>query len=290
MDEAIEALKREASRHCGENEYIGDDWLIHCSICGEAKQVLVGEPNCAPHLLHTKAMPRLCKCDVEEGDRQRAESVRREIEEMTKEARNDCFGTSGFVSARFDTAEPSKQMEACRKYAREFLKEYAGRSAKAEGVGLILYGAVGSGKTFLASCIANDLVDQGQRVKFTTLADLCDQIAGNYGNTSAVLDSLARYDLVVLDELGVSDLEEDSGRTAKRIYRIVNRLYDSKTPMVITTNVPPDVFSDAKGPNYRIFSRLLGRCARIEVSGKDRRADESAKALKLVGEMMRHGH
>ena len=252
------------TRYDRETEYIGDDGLIHCATCGEPKQFLFeADKGCAYHLIQQKAMPRLCRCEREMADEEERRIIAEELERRTADARADCFGTSGYINARFATStDDCEQYGKCLAYAEEF--------AQLKPDGLLLYGAVGAGKTHLAACIANRVIDDGFTAKFTSVARLSGIVTGAYGNVN-VLDSLTRYDLVVLDDLGV---ERDDARTSERVFHIVNTLIEAKVALVITSNLDIKSIADATQPGYRTYSRILGECIRLKAfTGADKRKD-----------------
>ena len=294
MNDFMDAMKLDVSRYCNDDEFVGDDLLIHCKTCGEPKQELIrdaSEYHCSPNLLHTKAQPRLCKCERTRGDEQRIASMLMEKEEAIRESRRDCFGNNSYISAVFDESETSKAAQSCRAYAEHFNdKMKNGQTPRTGGVGLLLYGPIGTGKTYLAASIANLLVDKGYKVKFTSLPAICDQITGNFGNTEKILDELSSYDLVVLDELRKEETESSNPKTSDRVYRVIDRLYSNKIPMIITTNLPKETIKNRDGAAYRIYSRILGRCVLIPVNGTDRRIDDSNDNKENLKEMILNEH
>lgn len=259
-----------------ETEYIGDDGLIHCTECGEPKQELPeAYSGCAYHLIQQNAMPRLCRCERDKADADRARIVADEIARRTASTRKECFGKSRYINATFKSSDDdSEQYGKCLAYAEEF------RQIKPDG--LLLYGAVGAGKTHLAACVANRVIDDGFRAKFTSVSSLSGMVTAAYGNIN-VLDSLLDYDLVVIDDLGTERADE---RTAERLFYIVDLLIDNDVAMVITSNLDLKAIADAEQPGYRTYSRILGACIRLKAfDGADRRkvlGMDKAKRFKQI--------
>ena len=57
----------------------------------------------------------------------------------------------------FGVAEDNKDIQMAKRYVEQWKK------VKAENLGLLLWGDVGTGKSFVAACIANALLDQAFR-------------------------------------------------------------------------------------------------------------------------------
>jgi DNA replication protein DnaC len=60
----------------------------------------------------------------------------------------------------------TQAMQKARIYANHW------QEAKEKGAGLLLWGGVGSGKTYMAACIANKLLNQGKKVLITDLVSI----------------------------------------------------------------------------------------------------------------------
>ena len=72
------------------------------------------------------------------------------------------------------------------------------------GQGLLLWGDVGTGKTFIAGCIANALLDRGIPVLMTNFSRVLMRLTSNIAeDKNAFLDGLDAFRLLVIDDLGI---------------------------------------------------------------------------------------
>lgn len=129
--------------------------------------------------------------------------------------------------------------------------------------GLLFTGEVGSGKTFLACCIANNLLKKGKPVLFAVVPDLLDEIRSTY-DTGRNTDELTEFDLLdkarqvpllILDDLGAHNYTE---WTRNKIYSIINYRLNHRLPVIVTTNISPEDLEGYLGE--RTTSRLLEMC------------------------------
>lgn len=129
--------------------------------------------------------------------------------------------------------------------------------------GLLFTGQVGSGKTFLACCIANELLAKGKAVLFAVVPDLLDQIRSTYDfgrnfddiTEFDILDTAKQVPLLILDDLGAHNYTE---WTRNKIYSIVNYRLNHRLPIIVTTNIIPEELEKYLGE--RTTSRLLEMC------------------------------
>ncbi|MRI68791.1 IS21-like element helper ATPase IstB, partial [Gracilibacillus thailandensis] len=101
---------------------------------------------------------------------------------------------------------------------------------------LILYGGVGTGKTYLATLISlNAIHSFGNKVKFFTVASLANKLieANQKGNLPKMMKQIEKLDLLVLDELGYIPLHKEG---AELIFQVISMCYENKS-LVITTNL-----------------------------------------------------
>ena len=150
------------------------------------------------------------------------------------------------------------------------------------GAGLLLWGGVGTGKTFLAACVANALLDRSIPVLMPVTGELLNKLMGIYpSERNAFLESLNAYSLLILDDLG---MEHSSEFAMSQMFSIVDSRYRTGKPLIVTTNLtlqelkhPPDL------AHARIYDRLLEMCTPIKINGQNirqLRAHEQMEAMR----------
>lgn len=134
------------------------------------------------------------------------------------------------------------------------------------GTGLLLTGSVGVGKTFLAMCIKNAVAAKGAVTVALNAPELYGRISSTWGKgdvkESELFDVLIDADLLVMDDLGISN-----GRawTGEALYRIVDGRYRHKRPIIATANIAAADLPTNIGA--RTADRLLERCSIITMTG-----------------------
>lgn len=166
--------------------------------------------------------------------------------------------------------------------AKKYVENYY--TMEQRGKGLLLYGGVGTGKTYIVACIINALVEQGVNCKLTNFSRLANEwMAREFTEKQNFVDGLNTYGLLVIDDLGS---ERSSEFMNELIYSVIDTRHKSGKPMIVTTNLSGD---DLKHPKdvtaERVYSRLFEMCIPVEVKGADRRklklrdADKDLKEL-----------
>ena len=176
--------------------------------------------------------------------------------------RDECFNDLAYRNMTFDMDDRPENLlsKAARAYAENF-------QPALEQHGIMFTGNVGTGKTFYACCIANAVIDRGCTAWVTTLQPLVRALC-SYESAEKILAKIRKVDLLVLDDLGSTALNDF---TTDKIFEIVDERYRSGKPLIVTTNLNPDEAWKSSIGMRRIFDRLRERCRHVVVDGESRR-------------------
>lgn len=252
-DETINDLISKASQKRNPLDY-EKNGLLFCGECNTPKQ-------CKVSLLNKNMIVScMCKCEqekVEEEDR-RWEKNQQTI--RIRAMRKDGVVDKGLSDCCFDQADMTENLKKCKNYFDSW------NDMRKNGTGLLLWGGVGTGKTFAAACIVNGLIEHGVSAMITSFP----RILGGKGYfKSDIVDHMNEYELVVIDDLGV---ERSSEYALETVYMVVDERYKSKKPIIITTNLSLEVLDKPDNIRQkRIYDRILEMCVPIRFDGKSRR-------------------
>jgi DNA replication protein DnaC len=135
---------------------------------------------------------------------------------------------------------------------------------------ILLYGPSGQGKTFLSSCIAKDLIENGYSVLYLTAFKLIDLIRNIRFSNDINVNFEERYnllldvDLLIIDDLGT---ELVSNFSKAEIFNIINSRINDRRSTLISTNLTLNELIDTY--SSRIASRIIGNYEPLEFFGPD---------------------
>ena len=206
----------------------------------------------------------MCACQTADYEQQEQERKHREFLDMVAKNRSAGLPDPELRKHTFenDLGYNSKQMNMARKYVDNW------DAFRANSLGLLFWGSVGTGKSFIAGCIANALLDKGVPVIMTNFARLLNKLTDMYaGDRNAYIDSFKRYPLMIIDDLGI---ERNSEFAREQVFSIIDSRYRSQLPMIVTTNLS---LKKLKHPEdmarARIYDRVLERCMPIRVNDQN---------------------
>lgn len=275
----IENMTRKASQnsHYEEGDYINEDGLLMCGKCHMPKQCrFIATWDGKEKKPYTP-----CDCAHERRDAEKrarqAQNLHIEVNRLRKLGFPDSE-MANWTFANDDGSNP-RTTSIARKYVDNFPE------MKKRGKGLLLYGTVGTGKTYTAACIANELISQGRPCLVTNFARITNTLQGMFEGKQRYLDDFNRLDLLVIDDLAA---ERDTSYMNEMIFNIIDSRYRSGKPLIVTSNLTKaDLMASGSIDRQRIYSRLLEMCVPVEVKGTDRRAkklrDDSADMKRLLG-------
>ena len=270
----LDALEVAAS---ADNSSRGDyfvDGIRFCGRCRSPKQLYCDFPDGSGGF-NKRLVPVACKCAEDAYKQEQEQKLDRQFIGLIREkwARfpiNEAFpGSFGE-----DDSPDSKCSGACRKYVEHW------ENMRKEGIGVLLYGGVGSGKSFLASCIANGVLQHRVPAIMTSFPRLLNVLQGAK-DRQAILDYLQSFPLLCIDDLGA---ERDSSYASEQVYNVVDSRLRSGLPLVVTTNLTLEQLRSPQSlVNKRIFDRVLEACPiTLLVNGSSRRAKKAAVRAKIA--------
>ena len=144
-----------------------------------------------------------------------------EIELREREANriNRMVKTAGFrVIKTLDDFVWNSSIELPHGLTREYM---VGLDFLAPKENLIFMGAVGTGKTHLATAIALKACQEGHRVRFFTAAELANILLerNTKGTINSFLSTLKKTELIVIDEIGFVPLHKDA---AELLFQVIS--------------------------------------------------------------------
>ena len=274
----IENMVREASRdsHYEKGDYLNEDGLLMCGKCHTPKQCrFIAKWDGKEKKPYTP-----CVC---ERERQNAEEQARQAQDLRIEVNR--LRKLGFPDAEMrdwtfasDDGTNKTASDIAHRYVDNFTE------MKRHGKGLLFHGPVGSGKTFLAAAIANELISQGRPCMVTNFARITNTLQGMFEGKQRYLDDFNRLDLLVIDDLSA---ERDTSFMNEMIFNIIDARYRSGKPLIITTNLSKEeLINQPNTDKQRIYSRLVEMCFPVEVKNVDRRKkkaqEDSADLRRLL--------
>lgn len=232
-----------------ENEFLNAEGIICCSKCKEPKQ----------SVYEGHKFPIACKCRREQIE----EEQRKEAEKKLAEKRALAIPNPKFRSFTFENDD--LQDEETTKLLKRYVSKF--EEMKNKGLGLLLWGSVGTGKTFYAHCIANELINVGYSVKSTSLSNIV-QIAQDFENGEMSINKILQNQIILIDDVGT---ERQTTFANEQIYNFIDKATSLNRVLILTTNFMPKEFEEAAQDtadlvHARIYSRILEKCYPVKVN------------------------
>jgi DNA replication protein DnaC len=226
------------------------------------------EANCETHGAYVSQLLRIpdgreiwtkCpECDKAEQarkDRERASAMEAERRErIITNALKQAAIPPRFLGRTLDsyeakTAEQAAALSAATQYAEAF------GEALETGRSMVFCGSPGTGKTHLATGIAQQVIAHGRTAAFTTTMNAIRRIRDTYRKASNETESDAIRsftvpDLLILDEVGTQRGTDDE---KVLLFDIINARYEAIRPMIVISNL------DLKGVREYLGERAFDR-------------------------------
>ena len=252
-----------------EDEYVNkDDGLIYCAKCHTPRQCVIhhGDRIVTPSVM----------CDCQRIAEEKAEVAFQKRQEEFRIERMKASGLQDRYLHDYTFANDKGYNPEIEK-AQRYVTEWA--MMKENCIGLLLWGNVGTGKTFIAACIANALIENGVSVLMTNFSKILNSLSAMFDvDRNKFIESFNRYSLLIIDDLGI---ERNSEFALEQVFNVIDSRYRSKKPLIVTTNLTLDELKRPKDlAHARIYDRVLERCVPLKVNRQNIRQLNAANTLR----------
>lgn len=235
------------------------DGIYYCGKCHTPKQgrYKIGNKIIMPLLL--------CKCGQAEYEREQAEKKAMERQMYIDRLRKSGIQDEKLLSCSFsvDDTPDTRHSKAFRRYCANF------KEITEKNIGLLLFGGVGTGKSFYGGCIANEIIERYTiPVIVTSIPRILNQVFATE-DKNAYISELANIPLLIIDDLGA---ERETDYALEQVYAVIDERYKANKPLIVTTNL---TFEQLKNPTdiryQRIYDRIIEMCVPFNLTGASRR-------------------
>lgn len=158
-----------------------------------------------------------------------------------------------------ETDDNTRLLKIVRNYIVNFEKMYENNQ------GLLLWGPVGTGKSYAAAVIANELLDRRTSVVMTSFIKILKEV-GTFDDDNGKIEKMNQSKLLIIDDLGA---ERGTDYSLERVYDIIDSRYRSNKPIILTTNLTMEQMKNCEDIRY---NRIYRQDIRDVLSGQGKRS------------------
>ena len=258
-------------------DYKGGNGLLYCGRCHKPKEAYFPKDKV---LFGIDRHPAECDC-------RRAEREKREKDEAEKKHNDEVerLKRNGFTDTAMREWTFGNDNGKCPQIGKAHFYVEHWETMKSENIGYLLWGNVGTGKSYFTGCIANALMEKEIPVCMTNFAAILnDLIAGTEGRNEYIA-KLCASRLLILDDFG---MERGTEYGLEQIYNVIDSRYRSKKPLIVTTYLTLEHLQNPMDTTHaRIYDRLLVMCAPIRFTGGNFRKITAQQKMERLKTLMR---
>ena len=258
-------------------DYTGEDGLLYCGKCRKPKEAYFAPDKAA--IFGRDRHPAECDCQrTAREEREAAEKRRRHLDTVEELKRR------GFTdpTMRDWTFENDNGRNPQTGLARRYVEHW--EDMRTDNIGCLFWGGVGTGKSYLAGCIANALMEKEIPVRMTNFALILNDLAASFEGRNEYISRLCRYPLLILDDFG---MERGTEYGLEQVFNVIDSRYRSKRPLIVTTNLTLDELKNpADISRKRIYDRVLERCVPLKINNRNIRTMNAAMNFSAAKELL----
>lgn len=266
-----------------EREVVGENSLLRCSVCGEQTEKIIQFPTLdGTGRTEPKRIPVKCRCKREEEAKQEKrlefEETQRQISRLRRLSLMDEKLSGASFATYKKTEENAKAFNIAVKYVERFEEMYS------KGQGLLFWGDVGTGKSYVAAVIANELLNRQTPVVMTSFIKLLANMGNFEREDEDYLDRLNKSKLLVIDDLGA---ERGTDFALEKVYDIIDSRYRTGKPIILTTNLTLPYMQNCTDIRYnRIYDRIFEMCYPVKMTGLSWRKKEAVARFDTMKQLL----
>lgn len=213
----------------------------------------------------------ICKCESEERERIQKqkdyEEEMRRIERLKAASLMDAKLKSATLKTFTQKEDNRKLYTIVKNYVDNFETFYKSNR------GLLFWGTVGTGKSYAAACIANELLNRKTPVVMTSFVKVLQVIQDNTENETEFVNRLCAARLLIIDDLGT---ERNTDYALEKVYNVIDSRYRTGKPLILTTNLNLQDMQMTQDIRYqRIYDRIFEMCHPVMVNGTSWRINKA---------------
>lgn len=265
-------------------DYVDGEGFLCCGKCHTRKERNAVFPAglLGPEKVERK-VSCTCKCEQEADEERKRQEEYKEKMARIQRIRDASMIESKYRDARFSSYividQNRKVYQIAKKYADNFEKMLK------DNQGIIFWGPVGTGKSFTAACIANELLSEQIPVVMTSFVKILQNLQSQ--DEAALIATLNNASLLILDDLGT---ERNTDYALEKVYNVIDSRSRESKPMILTTNLTISEMLDVEDIRYkRIYDRIFESCLPVEVSGDSFRKRAAEQRFDKMAKFMQEG-
>ena len=172
------------------------------------------------------------------------------------------------ASFRYQASLEELKFDNLRGLDKSLISSMATGDYMTKGESILITGATGSGKSFLASALGHQACQQGYKVSYFNMQKLLmrTKMARAEGTIMKIFERIAKADLLIMDDFGLTHLDRQQQLD---LMEIVEDRHGKKSS-ILASQIPVASWYDIIGEETiadAILDRLINTSYRIELKG-----------------------